>query len=67
MARIQFGSGRCPLLTRGRHIITRLKNNAAFPSPDPPLTEVTTALDELEAASAQDQWTKWEVTTRVGA
>ncbi len=70
MARVRLGLGKLSVtdkIARGRHIVTRLTNNAAFPNPHPPLTEVTTALDELEAASAQVQSAKSEVTTRVGA
>lgn len=70
MARVRLGLGKLSVtdkIARGRHIVTRLTSNAAFPTPHPPLTEVTTALDELEAASAQVQSAKSEVTTRVGA
>jgi hypothetical protein len=70
MARVRLGLGKLSVtdkIARGRHIVTRLTNNAAFPNPHPPLTEVTTALDELEAASAQVQSAKSEVTTRVSA
>ncbi len=70
MARVRLGLGKLSItdkIARGRHIVARLTNNAAFPNPHPPLTEVTTTLDELEAASAQVQSAKSEVTTRVGA
>jgi hypothetical protein len=58
MARVRLGLGKLSItdkIARGRHIVARLTNNASFPNPHPPLTEVTTALDELEAASAQVQ------------
>jgi hypothetical protein len=70
MARVRLGLGRLSVtdkVARGRHIVTKLTNNTAFPNPHPALSEVTTALDELEAASAQVQSAKSEVTTRIGA
>ena len=39
-------------LAKGRQIVTAMTNNASFPTPNPPLTEVTTALDELSQAFA---------------
>jgi len=42
-----------------------MTNNASFPTPNPPLTEVTTALDELSQAFAPGPGSKSEVTTRV--
>jgi hypothetical protein len=42
-----------------------MTNNASFPNPNPALTEVTSALDELTQAFALVQAAKSEVTTRV--
>lgn len=52
-------------IAKGRHIVTTMTNNARFPNPTPPLTEVTTALDELAQAFASVQSAKSEVATRV--
>ena len=42
-----------------------MTNNASFPNPNPPLTEITTALDELTQAFALVQAAKSEMATRV--
>jgi hypothetical protein len=52
-------------IAKGRQIVTAMTNNTSFPNPNPPLTEVTTALDELSQAFALVQAAKSEVTTRV--
>ena len=52
-------------LAKGRQIVTAMTNNTSFPSPNPPLTEITTALDELTQAFALVQAAKSEVSTRV--
>jgi hypothetical protein len=52
-------------IAKGRQIVTAMTNNASFPSPNPPLTEVTAALDELTQAFALVQAAKSEITTRV--
>jgi hypothetical protein len=52
-------------IAKGRHIVSAMTNNARFPNPNPPLTEVTTALDELSQAYASVQLAKSEVATRV--
>lgn len=52
-------------IAKGRQIITAMTNNPSFPNPQPPLTEVNTALDELSQAFALVQAAKSEVTTRV--
>ena len=52
-------------IAKGRQIVTAMTNNASFPTPTPPLNEVTTALDELSQAYAMVQAAKSEVTTRV--
>ena len=52
-------------IAKDRQIVTAMTNNASFPTPNPPLTEVTTTLDELSQAFALVQAAKSEVTTRV--
>lgn len=52
-------------IAKGRHIVTSMTNNANFQTPNPPLTEVTAALDELDKAQAAVQAAKSEVATRV--
>ncbi len=52
-------------LAKGRHIVTAMTNNASFPNPNPPLTEVTTALDDLTQTFALVQAAKSELATRV--
>ena len=52
-------------IAKGRQIVTAMTNNTSFPNPNPPLTEVTAALDELTQAFALVQAAKSEVTTRV--
>jgi hypothetical protein len=42
-----------------------MTNNASFPNPQPPLTDVTAAVDDLEKSFASVQAAKSEVTTRV--
>lgn len=52
-------------VAKGRQIVTAMANNTSFPSPNPPLAEVTAALDELTQAFALVQAAKSELTTRV--
>ena len=52
-------------LAKGRQIVTAMTNNASFPNPNPPLTEITSSLDELTQAFALVQAAKSEVSTRV--
>ena len=52
-------------LAKGRQIVTAMTNNVSFPTPNPPLTEITTALDELTQAFALVQAAKSEMATRV--
>ena len=52
-------------IAKGRHIVNAMTNNARFPNPTPPLTEVTAALDELNQAFALVQSAKSDVATRV--
>jgi hypothetical protein len=39
-------------IAKGRQIVTAMTNNATFPTPNPPLTEVTGTIDDLEKWSA---------------
>jgi hypothetical protein len=52
-------------VAKGRQIVTAVTNNASFPNPNPPLNEVTAALDELAEAYALVQSAKSEITKRV--
>lgn len=54
-------------IAKGRQIVTAMTNNASFPNPNPPLTEITADLDELAQAFGMVQAAKSEVTTRVVA
>jgi hypothetical protein len=53
-------------VAKGRRIVAAMTNNASFPKPSPPLSEVTAVADELEKAFASVQAAKSELTTRVG-
>ena len=50
-------------IAKGRQIVMALTDNKNFPSPTPPLNELTAAVDGLEQASAQVQSARAEVTT----
>ena len=52
-------------IARGRQIVTAMTNNASFTNPQPALTDITTAVDDLEKTFASVQAAKSEVTTRV--
>jgi hypothetical protein len=52
-------------IAKGRQIVTALTNNASFPTPIPPLTEVTAFVDELSQTTLLVQSARAEVTTRV--
>jgi hypothetical protein len=68
MARVRLNLAKLSVtekIARGRHYVTKLTNNPAFADPHPSLAEVNAAVDELEAASAQVQSVKSEITTRV--
>lgn len=54
-------------IAKGRHIVTAMTNNAAFATPSPSLSDVTTTLEELAKASASLQSAKSEVATRTVA
>lgn len=68
MARIRLNLRRLSVtdkIAKGRQIVTAMTNNASFPSPNPPLTDITSLLDELAQAYALVQAAKSEITTRV--
>ena len=53
MARVKQGFSRLTVpaqIERGRLIVTKLTGNAAFPTPNPTLVTLTTAIDALETA-----------------
>lgn len=51
-------------IAKGRHIVSSMTDNKNFLSPTPALADVSAALDTLEAAAAQVQFARSEVTTR---
>ena len=68
MPRIRLNLNRLSVtdkIAKGRQIVTAMTNNASFPTPTPPLSEVTTALDNLAEAFALVQSARSEVATRV--
>ena len=68
MARIKLNLNRLTVtekIAKGRQIVAAMTNNNRFASPSPPLTDVTTALEDLEKAFALVQSAKSEVATRV--
>ena len=54
-------------VARARQIATALTSNTDFPSPQPPLAQVTTAIDELETAYTQAQAARQEAKARTSA
>lgn len=54
-------------IARGRQIVTAMTNNTSFPNPQPPLADITTAVDDLDKTFASVQAAKSEITTRVVA
>jgi hypothetical protein len=68
MARIRLNLKKLSVtdkIAKGRQIVTAMSSNGSFPNPNPPLTEVTTALDDLAQAFALVQSAKSELSTRV--
>jgi hypothetical protein len=69
MARIRLNLKKLSVtdkIAKGRQIVTAMStNNGSFPNPNPPLSEVTAALDELTQAFALVQSAKSEAATRV--
>jgi fibronectin type III domain protein len=53
-------------IAKGRQVVTALTNNASFPTPTPPLSDVTAGLDDLDKASTQVRSAKAEVSSKVG-
>jgi hypothetical protein len=69
MPRVRLNLGRLSVtdkITRSRHIISSITNNPGLRDPNPSLSEVSVATDELETAFAQVQAAKSEMSTRVG-
>jgi len=52
-------------IAKGRHIVNSMTNNANFPAPHPPLTDVTGFVDDLQKAFEQVQLTKSEMAGHV--
>jgi hypothetical protein len=51
-------------IAEGRQIVTPMTNNAGFANPNPPLSDVATAIDDLEQAFTLVQAARSEVTTK---
>jgi len=51
-------------IAKGRQIVTAMTNNQVFANPNPPLSDVTKVLDDLETAFALVQAARSEVTTK---
>ena len=51
-------------IAKGRHIVSAMTDNTTFPNPNPPLGDLTAALDDLQKAFSLVQSAKSEVTTR---
>jgi hypothetical protein len=54
-------------VARARQIITALTGNSNFPTPHPPLPQLNTVIDELEAANAAAQAARQEAKARTAA
>ena len=70
MARVRLNLSKLKItekIARGRQIVTAMTNNASFPNPQPPLADITTAVDDLDKTFASVQAAKSEITTRVVA
>jgi len=67
MAKIKLNLSRLSVpekIARAQQIVTALTGNADFASPQPPLTQVTTAINDLDAAYAATQAARQEAKTR---
>jgi len=51
-------------IAEGRQIVTAITNNERFTNPNPPLSDVATAIDDLEQAFALVQPARSQVTTK---
>jgi hypothetical protein len=51
-------------ITRARQIVTAMTGNSNFPSPQPPLAQVTSVIDQLEAVQAAAQAARQEAKAR---
>ena len=54
-------------VARCQQIVAALTGNSHFPTPHPPLAEVTAAINELEAANTAAQAARQEAKTRTAA
>lgn len=67
MARVKLNLRKLSItekIAKGRQIVTAMTNNARFANANPPLSDVTTTLDDLEKAFALVQAARSEVTTK---
>ena len=54
-------------IARSQQIVTALTGNTHFPTPHPPLAEITAAINELEAANTAAQTARQEAKARTAA
>ena len=67
MAQIKLKFSRLSIpekIARARQIVTAMTGNAHFTTPQPPLSVITAAADELEAAAADTQAARQTTTTK---
>lgn len=70
MARIRLNLKKLSItdkIAKGQQIVTAMTNNSSFPTPNPPLPEMTSALDGLAQAFAAVQSARSDVTTKVAS
>jgi hypothetical protein len=70
MSRIKLGLASMSVMekvARCRQIVAALTNNTHFPAPQPPLAEITAAINELEAAATATQAARQEAKARTAA
>lgn len=67
MSKIKLNLSRLPItekIAKARQIVSAMTNNPDFPSPQPPLAQATTAIDELDTAYADAQAARQDAKTK---
>lgn len=70
MARIRLNLKKLSItdkIAKGQQIVTAMTNNTSFPNPNPPLPDMTSALEGLAQAFAAVQSARSDVTTKVAS
>lgn len=70
MARIRLNLKKLSItdkIAKGQQIVTAMTNNSSFPNPNPPLPDMTSALEGLAQAFAAVQSARSDVTTKVAS